>query len=397
MKIKIHESGEKVGWYNLDNDEYEYNGENELIEQILSKAKGFTTVTDVENDNKDVVGGEVWEESPEKVKSEQIENLLEPFDKVEIKKASYQVLEVEDGIVEKRRIYVDNEAEAPEWATVEEGPQDGLYYETQSSVDEGVPQFLDVSYAEESEVLVESSDDQQGRYAASMKVHKMPSGQRVYSKKSGGNHMVGEIMSDRVIEAFGEEAPAVAFDPEEYAVYKEGIPGDTIGQISGTATSTSRTHRDPDDLNADSYMEQVALMILTGNDDLNSGNLLADDSGDFWIVDHDNLGKRNMEYYPNEAGALTEAAIDYANSMKIGDKVSRDKIKEKVREMASRVVDENGDTTEEFQEALAQAGDHGMNEEDRPDMNEGITQSIQETIQMNVKAAINEELEWTGY
>lgn len=391
MKIRIQEDGDEVGWYQTDTDEYEYNGESSSIETILDGAESFVQIDDIHIDEgeEDVVGGETWKESEEKEKADQIKKLLEPYSNVEIKKARVEMLIVDDdGIVQKRRIYIDDPSEAPEWADVEEGPQDGLYYETQSSVTDGVPEFLDPSYSEESVSISSSREDRRGRYASSMQRHEMPSGRTVYSKNAEPSHMIGEFMSDSVLEAMGMEAPAVAYDPEEDQVYKEGIEGDTIAQLTGvTDLGVRRSNRDPEDLNEESYAEQVAAMVITGNDDLNSGNMIADEQGDFWIVDHDNLGKRNMSYNPWEAGVIVESAMDYAQSM--GMEIDKDMIKEKVKELADELVDEDGEIKDSFVDELSQAGDHQIEDE------KNTTQAIQETIQMNALAAHQDELEWT--
>lgn len=394
MKIKIQESGEKTGWYDLEEDEYNYEGKDPVIESILDKAEGFSEVKEVQIDEgeEDIVGGEVWTASSQQTKLSQIRNLLEPFDDVKVTKSSgFQVLVVEDNIVQKRRIYVDDPSDAPDWATVEEGPQEGLYYETQSSVDEGIPEFLDPSYATESEGIRESVDDRRGRYASTMQVHYMPGEDRkVYSKNAESSHMIGEFMSDSVFEAMGLEAPAVAYDPEEESIYKEGIEGSTLAQLTGnTERIVSQDRRDPDELDRDSYIEQVAAMIVTGNDDLNSGNMVADSTGEFWIVDHDNLGKRNLSYSPFEAAPIAESAINYAKNMGL-EEITKSEIQEKVQDIASNAIDEDGEVSQEFIDALTEAADHPIEGDEK-----NVTQAIQETLQMNIKAAYNEELEWT--
>lgn len=392
MKIEIQESGEETGWYDLETDEYEYDGDNNVIGSILERAEGFTELEEINIDQgeTEIVGGEVWTASSQHTKLEQIKNLVEPFDDVSIVKSSgYQVVFVEDKVVQKRRIYVDHPDEAPDWATVEEGDRDGLYYETQSSVDEGIPRFLNPDYAESSESIRESSDDRRGRYASTMQVHHMSSGRKVYSKSAEPAHMIGEFMSDKVLESLGLEAPAVAYDPEEGKVYKEGIEGGTLAQLSGnTEMGVEMDRRPVEEYNRESYIEQIAAMIITGNSDLNAGNMVADSDGDFWIVDHDALGKRNLGHNPWEASPITEAAIHYADN--IGMDVSKEEIKQQVREIASNAVDDEGNIKEEVMQGFNEAAQHNID-----DRGKGVTESIMETLQMNIMAAYNQELEWT--
>ena len=401
MKAIIYEEDDEVGKYNLKTDEYEYSGDYEFIESTLKTIEDMTVISEVDIDIEDVedgvVGGEVRQKADEEDKKQRLQKLVSNLNGVDVEfknsTQKHSILIVDnDGIVDKRRVYVDSPEDAPDWADVQEGERkpDAYYYETKPSVSTGeIPEFLDPQFANHSEPISDSIDDRRGRYASSMQRHDMGNNRSVYSKRAEPAHMIGEFMSDKVFEGLGLEAPAVAYDSENNKVYKEGIQGDTIAQLTGaTELGVRNNRREPDELDEQSYVEQVSAMLLTGNDDLNSGNLVADSEGEFWVIDNDNLGNRNINYNPWDAGALVDSAMDYANSM--GINIDKDMIKERVRELADEVTDEDGEVSEDFINILDESGDNPIDDGAR-----NSSEAIKENIIMNIQAINEQKLQWS--
>lgn len=402
MKATILEHGDETGEYNFKTDEYEYNGDYDIVESSMKMLGDMTVISEMELSIEEIenglVGGETRQKADEEDKSQRLKSIISPLENIEIdidqtdKTNKHSILVVNDGIVDKRRVYIDSPEEAPDWADVQEGDRDpdALYYETKPSVSSGeIPEFLDPQFANSTESISESTDDRRGRYASSMKRHNMGNNRTVYSKSAQPKHMIGEFMSDTVFEELGIEAPAVAYDPDENRIYKEGIEGDTIAQLTGATELGVRTSgREAEDLDEESYVEQAAAMLLTGNDDLNSGNLVADSEGEFWVIDNDNLGSRNINHNPWDAGALVDCAMDYAKSM--GIDIDKDMIKEQVRELADRVSDEDGNVNQEFLDAIEEAGNNPIDDGAR-----NTHLAIKENIEMNVEAINEQKLQWS--
>lgn len=408
MKISIKENNEKVGWYDAKNDEYEYDGKYSTVESILESTSGFTSL-EVDIDD-DLVGGEKWTPAEEKEKIRQLESLLQTYQDVSIQKSSLQLLEVNDGVISKRKVYVDGPNDGPEWADVQESEHndDVYYYETRSrnengeivTDENGIPADLDPEGGERYGIRL-SDDDQSGRYADSMDVVEFEDGRSVYVKQAEPGHMISIAMSDTILNSLGSNAPKTAYDPEgsvsnidsgSGAVYSEGIDGQTIGQITGSAYNLPGmgNNYDRDKLDPDSFLESVAGMIITGNDDLNAGNLIADKEGDFWIIDNDNLGERNMMYDPQEAKYIADSAKSYANSL--GIDFDFDSLEQKMQEMALSVWDEEeGAVTDVFLDSLEQAADHGIEDDPR-----NSTEAIKENILMNIDTIANGNIDLGG-
>jgi hypothetical protein len=410
MKPSIIEDGKGVGWFDTETGKYEYRGEYNSVETILRRAKGFTEQVNPETEiapyDPEDPHNEEWKDASDESITKQLRQLLSLYDDVEVKTEKQKSIQFFDGTdnVWKRRIYVDSPSDAPEWADVQQGEREGLYYETQGEAGggqegdaESFPQRLNTNYAVSSESLRDTDDNQKGRYASTMEVHTLENGDTIYTKAGEPDHMISEAMSDTVLDSMGVNAPMTAYNQETGEVHKEGVDGHTIGQITGAAYKFNfmidnevYDMMDEGVFDEDSYYEAVAGMIITGNDDLNSGNLLADDGGHFWVIDNDNLGERNMSYDPQEAAYIAESAMSYGKAMDMD--VNKDELRQKVNDVAGRIWnEEEGAVTEEFNSALENAANHGVEDDPR-----NSTDAIKENITMNVEAAVNDELEWSS-
>lgn len=413
MKPSIIEDGKGVGWFDTKTGEYEYDGEFDSVETILKRAKGFTDQVnpevDLESYDPEIPHNEEWKDSSNEGITKQLKQLLALYDDVEIKKdkqKSVQFFDGSDGIW-KRRIYINERTDAPEWADVQEGERGGLYYET-AGTSEGQAQFgapelsnppkkLSTDYAIDSNDLRDTPDNQKGRYASTMEVHYHEDGTTVYTKSGEPDHMISESMSDTVLKSMDVNAPMTMYNQETGQIQKEGIDGYTVGQVTGSAYKFNHMKddkvyemQDEGVFDEDSYYEAVAGMIITGNDDLNAGNLLSDEGGHFWIIDNDNLGRRNMLYDPREAAILADSAMSYGKAM--GMDVNRDGLRQKVKEVAGRIWDEeNNSVTDEFDETLNSAAEtHGVENDEK-----NAAEAAAHNIRDNVEAAVNDNLEWT--
>lgn len=411
MKVNIIEDGKDVGWYNAEKDKYKYDGKYTTVETILNGASNFTDMDIDMSIDDGIVGGEKHKEANKEEKIRQVEHLLDSYKDIKIKKSKINLLQIEDGIVSKRKVYVDGPNDGPDDVDVQESEHnEGVYYyETRARDDDGslvsddereIPTEVDPSGGERQSVR-RSGDDQSGRYADSMDVVSFEDGSSVYVKQAEPGHMISVAMSDTVLNSLGVNAPKTAYDPEgtvsnidsgDGVVYSEGIQGNTIGQLTGAAYNLPgmTPHYEPDDLNEDSYTDAVAGMIITGNDDLNSGNMIIDEEGEFWIIDNDNLGERNMQYDPQEANYIAESAESYANSL--GIEFDLDELEQRIQEIAQSVWDdEDGAVNDVFLDNLQQAEEHGID-----DGYQNATEAIKENLLMNIEAAANGDIDLGG-
>jgi len=415
MKSKIKENNKDVGWIDVKTGEYEYDGDYKSIESTLKRVDGFTDQVEIEIDFDEEYHNEEWTEASAREKRNQLEKLIDHYEDVEIdhesEEKSMHFFQVNDGLISKRKIYVDSPQDAPEWADVQESEHndDVYYYESRSRDGNGqivtdderqIPDNLNPAGGERQSVR-RSGDDQSGRYADSMDVVSFEDGSSVYVKQAEPGHMISVAMSDTVLNSLGVNAPKTAYDPEgtvsnidsgDGVVYSEGIQGNTIGQLTGAAYNLPgmTPHYEPDDLNEDSYTDAVAGMIITGNDDLNSGNMIIDEEGEFWIIDNDNLGERNMQYDPQEANYIAESAESYANSL--GIEFDLDELEQRIQEIAQSVWDdEDGAVNDVFLDNLQQAEEHGID-----DGYQNATEAIKENLLMNIEAAANGDIDLGG-
>lgn len=290
----------------------------------------------------------------------------------------------QDGIW-KRRIYVENPSDAPDWAQVEEGPQGGWYYETQGT-SEGQSQFgapelsepprhMNPAYAVETEEVRGG-----GRYKKSMSIGVFDDGSEVYIKEAAENHNAAIDMSDTIINSLGGNAPQTFYDKENERVLIDGVNGETFDRASDWSLKNSDINRDI--IDKDSFVDTVASAVITGNWDIGYNNMMIDYDGNTWLVDNDEVGGKDLSVTQEVARLMTRDAQEMAEGVDMS--IRREDIQEEAEEKVNNITDDEGNIVGGFKETLQSASSQQGE----------IGQEIGETIKSNIKAIHDKEVLW---
>lgn len=136
--IEIHEDGEERGYVDVAERTGSYDGDNPIVQAVVEDIDGeFVEVTNADEDEaEEGLPGDTERELTDQEVAQWAGGLLNMAGvdyKVEQPESDLKTAIAQSAgslVANKARRYIDDPSEAPEWADVQEGPEGGLYYET---------------------------------------------------------------------------------------------------------------------------------------------------------------------------------------------------------------------------------------------------------------------------
>lgn len=267
-----------------------------------------------------------------------------------------EMVDNEEKSLTKYRVYVDSPGDVPDWATAEEGPQGGIYYEVHgtsegqarlgrpaSEAPANVPEHLNMDDIVEMKSMDDDVKEIRDKYGyiegaseAGMYLGITDDGREMFIKDTDSIQGQGTIphhmYADDVFDAIGaENVPDMHYNHEEQTVVMEKAGKNANRYYRMDEDAKSKAKRD-------SLLEAGVAKMLIGDVDI-SGNIILDEDGMFYAVDFDLAGNKEMGRTSNR-DVLLSRLNRIAKNLEM-EEITHDELVEEAEEVMSSVdIDE---------------------------------------------------------
>lgn len=216
--------------------------------------------------------------------------------------------------INKRRVYVDDISEVPDWATPQEGDRDpdAIYYETDDAPDDYMPEELkyDLSTLEsmDDDEVMEEEDIAAGGFADKMFIGENSDGERLFFQTPTSYEPTKSrfISAKIAMDAMDVRAPNMAYDEENDFIVMEDI-GENSNRVYAKADEV-------EDVDKDDFLRSIAAKIIVADTDIR-GNIMLDDNGKFYPIDYDFAGRdlkhKREQHNKIYTGERESSVLDY--------------------------------------------------------------------------------------
>jgi hypothetical protein len=196
-------------------------------------------------------------------------------------------------LLHKKRRYVQNPDEAPDGVSVEEGPQGGLYYETEQNrletpfeIDDNAPDYLNPSLANELKTF-EDMGIRGGKAADSMAIAQFD-GSKAFIRAVGNSGSRDETSpvedAENAMTAYTILSELNSENvPEHY--YNEG---EWMGSVGVEGTTLYKADDELiEKIDREEALDLMSTLVLIGESDMHGDNLIVDSEGKPHVFDFD--------------------------------------------------------------------------------------------------------------